>query len=63
LRGNKNIYSMLIGASEGLSSEVLSDEIKNKYYLNTAASLVYKAVSEMKYLTKKLKVSQKQLMV
>jgi glycerol-3-phosphate dehydrogenase (NAD(P)+) len=51
----KNIYSMLIGASEGLSSEVLSNEIKNKYYLNTAASLVYKAVSEMKYLTKKLK--------
>ena len=50
----KNIYSMLIGASEGLSSEDQNDEIKNKYYLNTAASLVYKAVSEMKNLTKKL---------
>ena len=45
---------MLIGASEGLSSKSLSDEIKNKYYLNTAASLAYKAVSEMKNLTKKL---------
>ena len=50
----KNIYSMLIGASEGLSGDSLSDEIKNKYYLNTAASLVYKSLSEMKKLTKKL---------
>jgi len=50
----KNIYSMLIGASEGLSSKSLDDETKNKYYLNTAASLIYKAVAEMKVLTKKL---------
>ncbi len=50
----KNIYSMLIGASEGLSSKSLDNETKNKYYLNTAASLAYKAVAEMKNLTKKL---------
>ncbi len=50
----KNIYSMLIGASEGLSSSSLDNEKKNKYYLNTAASLTYKAVAEMKNLTKKL---------
>jgi glycerol-3-phosphate dehydrogenase (NAD(P)+) len=50
----KNIYSMLIGASEGLSSANLSNEIKKKYYLNTAASLAYKAVSEMKILSKKM---------
>ena len=50
----KNIYSMLIGASEGLSSKNLSNEIKKKYYLNTAASLAYKAVSEMKKLSKKM---------
>ena len=50
----KNIYSMLIGASEGLSSKSLDNEKKNKYYLNTAASLAYKAVAEMKNLTKKL---------
>ena len=50
----KNIYSMLIGASEGLSSNSLDNQIKNKYYLNTAASLAYKSVSEMKILTKKL---------
>ena len=51
----KNIYSMLIGASEGLSGENLDDKIKKKYYLNTSASLVYKSLSEMKKLTKKLK--------
>ena len=34
----KIIYSMLIGASEGLSSNDLSSEIKKKYYLNTEAS-------------------------
>ncbi len=50
----KNIYSMLIGASEGLSSKSLDNEKKNKYYLNTAASLAYRAVAEMKTLTKKL---------
>jgi len=50
----KNIYSMLIGASEGLSSNSLDNQIKNKYYLNTSASLAYKSVSEMKILTKKL---------
>ena len=50
----KNIYSMLIGASEGLSSKSQSSEIKKKYYLNTAASLAYKAVSEMEKLVKKL---------
>ena len=50
----KNIYSMLIGASEGLSSKLLNSETKKKFFLNTAASLVYKAVSEMKSLTKKL---------
>ena len=49
----KNIYSMLIGASEGLSGNKIDGEIKKKYYLNTAASLIYKSLSEMKKLTKK----------
>ena len=43
----KNIYSMLIGASKGLSNFEASDDIKDKYYLNTAASLVHRSVSEM----------------
>ena len=50
----KNIYSMIIGASEGLSSSNLKKEIKSKYFLNTAASLMYRAISEMSYFTKKL---------
>lgn len=51
----KNIYSMIIGASEGLSSSNVNKDIKSKYYLNTAASLMYKAISEMVYFTKSLK--------
>ena len=43
----KNIYSMLIGASEGLSNAKAPDEIQKKYYLNTAASLIHRSISEM----------------
>jgi len=43
----KNIYSMLIGASEGLSNSNVSKEIKSKYYLNTSASLIHRSISEM----------------
>ena len=43
----KNIYSMLIGASEGLSNSEASKEIQSKYYLNTSASLIHRSVSEM----------------
>ena len=51
----KNIYSMIIGASEGLCSSKVEKKIKSKYFLNTAASLMYRAISEMSYFTKKLK--------
>ncbi len=50
----KNLYSMIIGASEGLSSNDASKELKNKYFLNTAASLMYKSVYEMCHFTKSL---------
>jgi glycerol-3-phosphate dehydrogenase (NAD(P)+) len=43
----KNIYSMLIGASEGLSNSKASKEIQSKYYLNTSASLIHRSISEM----------------
>ena len=43
----KNIYSMLIGASEGLSNTKASKDIQKKYYLNTAASLIHRSISEM----------------
>ncbi len=50
----KNLYSMIIGASEGISSETADKEIKNKFYLNTAASLMHRSISEMNYFTKVL---------
>ena len=43
----KNIYSMLIGASEGLSNVKAPEEIQSKYYLNTSASLIHRSISEM----------------
>ena len=43
----KNIYSMLIGASEGLSNSKAPIEIQSKYYLNTSASLIHRSISEM----------------
>ena len=43
----KNIYSMLIGASEGLSNSEAPLEIQSKYYLNTSASLIHRSISEM----------------
>jgi len=43
----KNLYSMLIGGSQGLSNPSTSKEIQEKYYLNTAASLIHRSISEM----------------
>ena len=43
----KNIYSMLIGASEGLSNPKAPIEIQSKFFLNTAASLIHRSISEM----------------
>ena len=50
----KNLYSMIIGASEGLSSNEASKDLKNKYFLNTAASLMYRSIYEMCHFTKSL---------
>ena len=43
----KNIYSMLIGASEGLSNPSAPENIKSKFFLNTSASLIHRSISEM----------------
>ena len=43
----KNIYSMIIGASEGLSNPSAPESIKSKYFLNTSASLIHRSISEM----------------
>ena len=46
----KNIYSMLIGAAEGLSNSKAPIEIQSKYYLNTSASLIHRSISEISFL-------------
>ncbi len=51
----KNIYSMIIGASEGLSSTSANAEVKSKHYFNTAASLMHQSISEMAHFTELLK--------
>ena len=51
----KNIYAMIIGASEGLSNTSANAEVKNKHYLNTAASLIHRSISEMAHFTELLK--------
>ena len=43
----KYIYSMIIGAAEGLSNPKSSIEVQSKYYLNTSASLIHRSISEM----------------
>ena len=51
----KNIFSMVIGASQGLCNTNLTDELSKKNYLNTAASLIQESIYEMSIFTKKLK--------
>ena len=43
----KNIFSMAIGAAEGICITNSSKSIKSKNYLNTAASLVNQSIKEM----------------
>ena len=50
----KNIYSMLIGASIGLSGDNLNKYIREKYYHNTASVLFKNALVEMKAFLKKM---------
>jgi glycerol-3-phosphate dehydrogenase (NAD(P)+) len=43
----KNIFSMAVGASKGLCSNNVSDEIREKNYLNTASALIKQSIHEM----------------
>ena len=43
----KNIFSMAIGASQGLCHPNASNDVKEKNYLNTAAALVQESINEM----------------
>ena len=50
----KNIFSMAIGASQGLCHPNASDDIKEKNYLNTAAALIQEYIYEMIIFVEKL---------
>jgi glycerol-3-phosphate dehydrogenase (NAD(P)+) len=43
----KNIFSMAIGASQGLCNSSASNSVKEKNYLNTAAALIQESIYEM----------------
>jgi glycerol-3-phosphate dehydrogenase (NAD(P)+) len=43
----KNIFSMAVGAAKGLCSNNVSDEIREKNYLNTASALIKQSIQEM----------------
>ena len=51
----KNIYAMIIGASQGLCLTNNFEEIKKNNYLNTAAALLQQSIFEMITFTEKLK--------
>ena len=58
----KNIFSMVIGASQGLCHLNASEKIKEKNYLNTAAALMQESIYEMTIFTEKLKGKKETVM-
>ena len=51
----KNIFSMAVGAAKGLCSKNISDEIREKNYLNTASALIKQSIFEMEIFVEHLK--------
>ena len=51
----KNIFSMAVGAAKGLCSNNISDEIREKNYLNTASALIKQSIQEMEIFVEHLK--------
>ena len=51
----KNIFSMAVGASKGLCSKNISDEVREKNYLNTASALIKQSIYEMEIFVEHLK--------
>ncbi len=43
----KNIFSMAVGAAKGLCGKNISDNIREKNYLNTASALIKQSIHEM----------------
>ena len=51
----KNIFSMAVGAAKGLCSSNISDEVREKNYLNTASALIKQSIHEMEIFVEHLK--------
>ena len=51
----KNIFSMAVGAAKGLCSDSISDEVREKNYLNTASALIKQSIHEMEIFVEHLK--------
>ena len=43
----KNIFSMAVGTAKGICSNNISDEVREKNYLNTASALIKQSIYEM----------------
>jgi len=51
----KNIFSMAVGAAKGLCSRNITDEVREKNYLNTASALIKQSIFEMEIFVEHLK--------
>ena len=51
----KNIFSMAVGAAKGLCSKDVSNEVREKNYLNTASALIKQSIHEMEIFVEHLK--------
>ena len=51
----KNIFSMAVGAAKGICSDNISNEIREKNYLNTASALIKQSIFEMEIFVEHLK--------
>ena len=51
----KNIFSMAVGAAKGLCSKNISNEVREKNYLNTASALIKQSILEMEIFVEHLK--------
>ena len=58
----KNIFSMVVGASQGLCYPNSSEAIKENNYLNTAAALIQESIYEMIIFTERLKGKKETVM-
>ena len=51
----KNIFSMAVGAAKGLCSQNITNEVREKNYLNTASALIKQSIHEMEIFVEHLR--------